>query len=84
MVTWTDNEGNEHCNSVAQTTKLESECSQGEGISFVNLAGHCAPPPLKHINLTHRYYCMAHWQDNFYTYMVLYSYYGGSTFPCMR
>ena len=84
VVTWTDNDGNKHCDSVSETVKLESECSKGEGITFVNVAGNCELPPLKHLNRTHFHFCMADWQDDFYTYMIMYNYYGDSYMPCLR
>ncbi len=84
LATWTDSQGNEHCNAVGKTTRLEAECSAGEGIALVSYGAHCDVPGIDHLGRTHTNYCLANWTEGFYTYMLLYNRYKDSVMPCMR
>ena len=54
VVSFTDPSGDEHCDSVDETSKLESECSRGEGATFQRMAAFCADPLVEAFTLTHR------------------------------
>ena len=58
------------CNQVLSTLKLENECSPGEGLLFNGLGNGCDLP---HRKLKNKYFCLASWQEEGQTYMLLHN-----------
>ncbi len=70
IMKWRDRSGKLACNDVLTTMKLENECSPGEGLVFNGLDSKCNMP---HRKLKKNYFCLASWQENQFTFMVIYN-----------
>ena len=70
IMKWLDSSGKFPCDQVLSTLKLENECSPGEGLLFNGLGNGCELP---HNKLKKKYFCLASWQEEGYTYMLLHN-----------